>query len=88
MKVERHTYGTTSAGEQVDAFTLVGEGGISAKVIAYGATLVRLETPDRRGHTANLVLAHADLEAYEKSTHYLGPPWAGTPTASAAAASQ
>ncbi len=37
------------------------DSGAVAKVIAYGATLIWLETPDRHGNSANIVLAHPGL---------------------------
>jgi aldose 1-epimerase len=38
--------------------------GVKARVIAYGATLQWLETPDRDGKLANVVLSHPDLPGY------------------------
>jgi aldose 1-epimerase len=59
--------------QQVDAFTL-RNGALEATIWTYGATLVELRAPDRRGQRSNLVLRLPDLASYEDRTRnpYLG----------------
>ena len=72
LDILTNTYGTTRGGERVDEIVLAADHGVVAKVITYGATLARLETPDRQGHPSNVVLGHASLEEYELGTHFFG----------------
>ena len=46
---------------EVESYELVADG-LRAEVWSYGATLVRLETPDRHGEAANVVMARGALE--------------------------
>ena len=52
--------------------TLANRHGISATVIAYGATLQSVIVPDRVGVPADITLGHATLEEYLANTAYFG----------------
>lgn len=58
-------FGVTSEGKAVHAFTLKNANGITARLITRGATLVELQTPDRTGKLANIVLGFDDVAGYE-----------------------
>lgn len=48
-------------------------GPLAVEVISAGCAIVRLEVPDRAGHKANVVLAHADVRDYLGTrTEYFG----------------
>jgi len=64
-------FGRTAGGEPVAAVSFEG-GGLRATVLAYGATLARLEAPDRGGRLADVVLGFERLEAYEASPAHVG----------------
>jgi len=55
----------------VFAFVLAA-GDLSAEVWSYGATLVGVQVPDRRGVAANVVRRHRSLTDYEDNGDYLG----------------
>ncbi len=45
----------------MDAYTLTNAHGIKVKIITYGAAIASLETPDRTGRLANIVLGFDTL---------------------------
>jgi aldose 1-epimerase len=65
-------FGTMPDGTAVQAYTLSNDQGVRAVVTSYGATLVQLHLPDRRGVTADIVLGYDTLEEYRAGRHYLG----------------
>lgn len=65
-------WGTTASGEQVQMLT-IGNGRLTAKLVTYGATLVELSVPDRRGNLEDVVLGWDDIAGYESSDNqYFG----------------
>lgn len=60
------------AGHRVTAFTIANRQGLRATVIPYGARLTALETPDRDGKLADIVLGHDRIEAYIAGSAYFG----------------
>lgn len=68
----RSVFGTLAHEHQVDAVTLSNAHGVSARIIAYGASLQSLQVPDRDGHTANIVLGYATLDGYVDKPQYFG----------------
>jgi aldose 1-epimerase len=75
-RVVRRRIGTTkghSGQGPTDVFALVLEAGdLSAEVWSYGATLVAVQVPDRRGTAVNVVRRHRSLADYEEHGDYLG----------------
>lgn len=61
--VQTTKWGSVS-GEPVQLYTL-GDGDITVQLTNYGAHIVSIETPDRAGHKADIVLGHKDLAAYQ-----------------------
>jgi aldose 1-epimerase len=57
-------FGTTPDGQDVRLFTLINAHGLRARVIEYGAILVALDVPDRKGRLADIVLGFDDLHSY------------------------
>jgi aldose 1-epimerase len=60
-------------GQRVSLYTLTNRRGVEAKITNYGATVVSLKVPDRRGRFADVLLGYDTLEAYRQSTFYIGP---------------
>ena len=58
------SWGTTKQGQVVRLFTLRNANGMEAKIMDYGATVVSLTTPDRRGVMADVVLGFDTLSDY------------------------
>jgi aldose 1-epimerase len=66
-------YGATKSGQAVTQYTLSNAHGITLKVINYGAIVTELDTPDRHGQVADIVLGFgslADYEAYNGDIHF------------------
>jgi len=59
-------------GKDVDAYTLTNVHGLSMKVMTYGAIIVRLDVPDRRGALGDIVLGFDDLDGYLAGHPYFG----------------
>ena len=65
-------FGTTKDGTPVEVFTLSNKGGIKLRAMTYGATVLSLETPDREGKSADIVLGYKTVGQYEKASPYFG----------------
>ena len=63
-QVEKRPWGTTTAGEPLELFTLT-EGAVSITITNLGATVVTLQTPDRDGRVADIVLGYGSAAGYE-----------------------
>lgn len=68
----RSTFGVLPDGRAVPAVTLTNGKGVSATVIAYGATLQGLVMPDRHGKRADVILGYGDLKSYLDKPQYFG----------------
>jgi aldose 1-epimerase len=62
--VEKEISGKAHDGAPIEAYTLRSEGGAIAKVISYGATLVKMWMPDRDGNLSDVVLGFDAPESY------------------------
>lgn len=69
--IEKDTFGTTADGTSVDRYTLRC-GGITVRLITYGATVTEAWVPDRRGTLADVVLGFDQLSQYETQSPYFG----------------
>ena len=65
-------YGTTAAGEAVEAYTLTNANGAEVCVLTYGGIITSLNVPDRDGVLENVVLGFDTLQAYETQSPYFG----------------
>ena len=63
-EVTQQSFGRTPEGQEVTLYELQNANGLHAKVIDYGAILVALQTPDRNGEPADVVLGFDDLDSY------------------------
>jgi aldose 1-epimerase len=68
----REDGGQLKDGTKVEAVVLDNGRGVSARILAYGATLQQLIAPDRRGRKADILLGHDSVGAYEATQDYLG----------------
>lgn len=71
-EAKRSTFGTLPDGRAVAGVTLENGKGVSATIIAYGATLQGLVMPDRDGKRADVILGYADLKSYLAKPQYFG----------------
>lgn len=65
-------YGHLPDGTAIEQYTLTNAHGLVCKVITYGATLTNVETPDRDGHLADIVLGFDNLAGYLGTDPYFG----------------
>jgi aldose 1-epimerase len=65
-------FGKTADGTAVEVFTLANRNGIKLRAMTYGAIVLSLETPDRNGKSADIVLGYNTLAEYLKDTPYFG----------------
>ncbi len=72
MTVERKSLGTTAEGIEIDEYTLAAGAGLRAQVMTYGATLTRVEVPDRDGDRAVVTLYLDSLDDYLAGHPFLG----------------
>ena len=71
-EASQSTFGKMSDGRSVPAVTLTNANGISAKVIALGATLQSVVMPDRDGKNADVALGYDNLSDYIDTPQYFG----------------
>ena len=69
---KRETFGTMPDGTKVDAVVLSNAHGMQARIIALGASVQSLITPDRNGKGANIALGYASLDGYLSNPQYFG----------------
>jgi aldose 1-epimerase len=69
---KRSTFGKLADGRAVPAVTLSNGRGVSATIIAYGATLQSVVMPDRAGKTADVALGYDNIQAYIDKPQYFG----------------
>ena len=65
-------FGTTSAGEPVEIFTMTNPAGIEVRAITYGGIITSLKTPDRDGNLDDIVLGFDSLAPYDAGSPYFG----------------
>jgi aldose 1-epimerase len=70
--IQSKAFGTTANGEPVTQYILTNNNGSSASLITYGATLTRLQVPDKSGKLGDVVLGFDNLKQYEEESPYLG----------------
>jgi aldose 1-epimerase len=71
-KPKQESFGRTRDGQTVEIYTLKNRRGVEARIMTYGAVVVSLKAPDRRGALDDVVLGFDDLGGYQKSTAYFG----------------
>lgn len=65
------TFGRTADGETVTRFTLT-RGSLRVQVLDYGGIVTAIETPDREGRAANVVLGLDTVAGYETESPHFG----------------
>ncbi len=70
--VSREPFATTLEGDTVFLFTLTNPDGIRVRAMTYGGIIMSLETPDREGRMADIVLGHDGLQGYLDTSPYFG----------------
>ncbi|MDT5261872.1 MAG: aldose 1-epimerase [Acidobacteriota bacterium] len=68
----RETFGRTKGVQAVEIYTLTNRSGAEVRIMKYGAAVVSLKVPDRKGVLDDVVLGFDRLEDYQNDTHYIG----------------
>ena len=69
---QRAAFGTMADGTKVEAVTLTGRNGVSARIVTLGATLQALNAPDRDGRVADVTLGYDDLKSMVEHPNFWG----------------
>jgi aldose 1-epimerase len=70
-RVIKQPFGKNWEGKPVDLYTLV-DGKIEVRIMTYGATVISLRVPDRKGETSDVVLGYDAADQYVAKTPYFG----------------
>jgi len=70
--ISKQAFGTTPDGKSVEIYTLTNHHGMEARIMTYGAIIVSLRVPDRKGHADDVVLGYDSLAGYIEKTPYFG----------------
>ncbi len=65
-------FGNAPDGVRADLYTLTNRDGVEARITNFGGTLVSLKTPDRNGHSADVVLGYDAVSSYVDDKFYFG----------------
>ncbi len=71
-RVSRSDFGVTTAGENVEQYTIRNENGLELQVITYGGIIRTLRIPDRENNFTDVVMGFEDLKSYEEKSPYFG----------------
>ncbi len=74
--VSKQIFGKMPEGQEVDLYTLKSEK-LEAQVSAYGAALIVLRTPDRKGNREDIVIGPQDLTSHVANHRSKGPVFFG-----------
>jgi len=72
LAVEKERFGALPDGTPIDVYTLRNAGGLEARVMTLGATLLTVRTPDRDGKLDTITLHRDTLEDYLRGHPLLG----------------
>ena len=73
MDIRERPFGTSHAGRTARLFELTSRSGMIARITDFGATLVDLYVPDRKGELADVILGFEDVNGYEsEDNQYFG----------------
>jgi len=72
MAISKEAFGENLFGEQTDVFTLTNANGIRVRIMNHGGIILSIETPDRDGNSADIVLGHDTAAEYADGGPYFG----------------
>ena len=64
MSIEQKMFGSLPDGTTIHLYTLTNTNGVRIQAMEYGARVVSIQVPDRKGNLGNVVLGHDTLEEY------------------------
>jgi len=69
---KREAFGKLPDGTAIEAVTLTGSNGVSARIMTLGATLQSFNAPDRNGRAADITLGYDDAASYVTAPNFWG----------------
>lgn len=72
--MEKYAYGMNEDGKEGTVYILENQNGMKVELLDFGATIVKMEVPDKGGNPIDVVLGYDDVEGYETGTVFLGAP--------------
>src|SRR3954470_1734866 len=72
MAVTQSSFGTMPDRTTIDLFTLTNAHGLEVRVITYGAVIVSIKAPDRRGRFEDIVTGFDTLDGYLTRSRFFG----------------
>lgn len=72
MSVTKRLYGTLPNGDEVYAYTLNNDRGVSVEILNYGGIVTKLLVNDKNNKPVDVVLGRASLEEYLNNDGYIG----------------
>ncbi len=72
MSIEQKIFGSLPDGTKIHLYTLTNTNGVRIQAMEYGARIVSIQVPDRKGNLGNVVLGHDTLEEYLADGDFLG----------------
>jgi aldose 1-epimerase len=70
--VHEQAFGATREGKPITLFTLTNAHGMEVRAMSYGAIIVSIRVPDKKGQVADVVLGHDTLDGYFDNSPHLG----------------
>ncbi|OGX81108.1 galactose mutarotase [Hymenobacter lapidarius] len=70
-------FGTTTAGTEVQLFTLTNANGVKASITNYGGTLTSLLVPDKAGKLGDVILGFDNVSGYQSPEYLKAGPYFG-----------
>eukprot|EP01084_Bolivina_argentea_P293927 505637_1 len=70
--IEKHPFGTTKCGQNVDLFKMNNSKGMTIEVINYGAHLRTVNVPDRNNKQTDVTVGLDNISDYEERSDYFG----------------
>jgi aldose 1-epimerase len=70
--VKEEVFGNTPDGKAVELYTLANIHGIQVRVMTYGGIILSVQTPDRKGHFADVTLGFDTLAGYLAKNPFFG----------------
>jgi aldose 1-epimerase len=72
VTVSKAFYGKLADGTAIDQYTLANQRGMTVMIITYGGIVTEIDTPDRHGKVADVVLGFDNLADYVVKSPYFG----------------
>ena len=67
MKTTQKSFGKTARGEEVTLYTIINKNGMEVSFTDFGANIVRIVVPDKKGTMADITLGYDNVTGYEEN---------------------